>query len=51
MKDWKITWYEHGLKTKIIKMANIYNLAMDLSAAGIPEWCVIKLEQVSQEVV
>ncbi len=46
MKDWKITWYEHGLK-----MANIYNLAMDLSAAGIPEWCVIKLEQVSQEVV
>jgi len=51
MKDWKITWYEHGLKTKIIKMTNIYNLPMDLSANGIPEWCVIRIEQVPAEIV
>jgi hypothetical protein len=51
MKNWKVTWYEHGLKTKTIKLANIYNLAVELSARGIPEWCVVKLEQVPEEVV
>lgn len=51
MKNWKITWYEYGLKTKVIKMSNIYNLAADMTREGIPEWCVISIEQLPEATV
>lgn len=48
MKHWKITWYEFGLKSKTIKMPDLYNLTNRLIAAGIPEWAVIKIEMVDE---
>jgi hypothetical protein len=47
MKTWKITWYDGGMKEQIIQSGSLWNIASEISSKGIPEWSVIRIEQIA----
>ncbi len=49
MRQYKITWYDDGLKSKIIDIGSLGDLEEDLDSTGIIVYDILKIELLTQD--